>query len=133
MELNALLDDLMTELKKVAQAGALVGKPFKLGSCHMVPLSRMTMGFGTGTTDAAGASLGRGGEGEGAGAGGALSVEPRAFVIVDADGNAQMLSMRNGKRAVLQHPVDLLPPKDASSGVGAVAAALVDAATDAAT
>jgi uncharacterized spore protein YtfJ len=109
MELKTLLDDLMAELKKVSKTSALVGNPFKLGNSHLVPLVRLTMGFGTGTTDAAGTYVGRDGTIEGAGAGGALSVEPRAFVVIGPDGVPQMLTMKRGKRAVLQHAVEVKP------------------------
>jgi uncharacterized spore protein YtfJ len=109
MHLKDLLDELMKELHKVSRTSALVGEPLELGDVQLVPLCRLTMGFGTGTTDAAGRAVGRGGAIEGAGAGGALAVEPRAFVVVGPDGVPQMLSMRRGKRAVLQHAVEVRP------------------------
>ena len=111
MLLKDLLDDLMKELHKVSRTSALVGQPLTMGEVQLVPLCRLTMGFGTGTSDAAGKAVGRGGALEGAGAGGALAVEPRAFVVVGPDGVPQMLSMRRGKRAVLQHAVEVRPPK----------------------
>src|SRR5580692_10076216 len=110
MNLKDLLDDLMKELHKVSRTSALVGAPLEMGEVQLVPLCRLTMGFGTATTDAAGKALGRGGALEGAGAGGALALEPRAFVVVGPDGVPQMLSIRHGKRAVLQHAVEVRPP-----------------------
>jgi uncharacterized spore protein YtfJ len=110
MALKNLLDDLMKELHKVSRTSALVGAPMQMGDVQLVPLCRLTMGFGTGTTDAAGKAAGRGGALEGAGAGGALGVEPRAFVVIGPDGVPQMLSMRRGGRAVLQHAVEVRPP-----------------------
>ncbi|MEI7893187.1 MAG: spore germination protein GerW family protein [Myxococcales bacterium] len=107
MELKILLDDLMRELVKVAQTGALVGKPLTLGDTHMVPLCKISLGFGSTTSDAQGKYVGREGALDGAAAGGALSVEPRAFVVVGPDGVPQMLSMRRGKRVVLQHAVEV--------------------------
>ena len=109
MDLKVLLDDLMKELQKVARTNALVGKPFELGNSQLVPLCKLTMGFGTATSDAAGTYVGRDGTLEGAGAGGALSVEPRAFVVIGPDGVPQMLSMRRGKRAVLNKAVEVRP------------------------
>jgi uncharacterized spore protein YtfJ len=110
MHLKNLLDELMKELHKVSRTSALVGAPMNMGDVQLVPLCRLTMGFGTGTTDAAGKAAGRGGALEGAGAGGALAVEPRAFVVIGPDGVPQMLSMRRGGRAVLQHAVEVRPP-----------------------
>jgi uncharacterized spore protein YtfJ len=118
MHLKDLLDELMTELHKVSRSSALVGAPLSMGDTQLVPLCRLTMGFGTGTTDAAGKALGRGGALEGAGAGGALAVEPRAFVVIGADGVPQMLSMRHGKRAVLQHAVEVRPAPKNGHGEG---------------
>jgi uncharacterized spore protein YtfJ len=117
MELKALLDDLMLELQKVSKTSALVGKPIVLGNSRLIPLCKLTMGFGTGTSDAAGTYVGRDGTIEGAGAGGALSVEPRAFVVIGPDGVPQMLSMRRGRKAVLQHAVEVkaaLPAESAA-------------------
>src|SRR5579872_7047707 len=116
MELKTLLDDLMEELQKVSRTSALVGKPFTLGNSQLVPLCRLTMGFGTGTSDAAGSYVGRDGTIEGAGAGGALSVEPRAFVVIGPDGTPQLLSMRRGKRAVLQRAVEVGPANAGDAG-----------------
>lgn len=118
MELKELLDDLMGELQKVAKTGALVGKPLVMGKAHMVPLCRLTMGFGTGTSDANGQAIGRDGSLDAAGAGGALSVEPRAFVVVPPDGVPQMLSMRKGKRVVLQRAVELAPKDQGDPALG---------------
>lgn len=108
MELKNLLENLMGELEKVAQTQNLVGKkPLKLGNTSMVPLCRLTMGFGTAASDASGKSTERDGALEGAGAGGALSVEPRAFVVVGKDGIPQLLSLRKGKHIVLQRAIEL--------------------------
>ena len=101
MHLKNLLDELMKELHKVSRTSALVGAPMNMGDVQLVPLCRLTMGFGTGTTDAAGKAVGRGG---------ALAVEPRAFVVIGPDGVPQMLSMKRGGRAVLQHAVEVRPP-----------------------
>ena len=109
MELKTLLDDLMTELQKVSRTSTLVGKPFTLGKSQLIPLCKLTMGFGTATSDAAGTYVGRDGNVEGAGAGGGLAVEPRAFVVIGPDGVPQMLSMRRGKRAVLNRAVEVRP------------------------
>jgi uncharacterized spore protein YtfJ len=116
MDLKTLLDDLMGELQKVSKTSALVGNPFTLGSAQLVPLCRLTMGFGTGTSDGVGTYGGRDGRFEGAGAGGALAVEPRAFVVIGEDGVPRMLSMRRGRRAVLQHAIELKPGAETPDG-----------------
>lgn len=107
MELKELLDGLMQELNKVSNSASIIGEPIQLQTSHMVPLLRVTIGFGTGTSDANGARGARDGSLAGGGAGGAMSVEPKAFVVVGPDGIPQMLSMKRGRRAVLQHAVEV--------------------------
>lgn len=120
MELKELLDGLMKELQQIANSASIIGEPVELRTSHMVPLLKVTIGFGTGTSDVAGARGARDGSVAGGGAGGAMTVEPKAFVVVGPDGIPQMLSMKRGRRAVLQHAVEVpgnpgvpaLPPRE---------------------
>ncbi len=107
MELDGLLDGLLKELHKVSNSASIIGEPADLNGSHMVPLLKVTLGFGTGATDLAGSRGPRDGNVGGGGAGGAITVEPKAFVVVGPDGVPQLLSMRGGKKAVLQHAVAL--------------------------
>jgi uncharacterized spore protein YtfJ len=103
--LDQLLEKLLRELRDLSSSGSIVGKPLALGQTYLVPLSRITVGFGAGS-----AARQKQGEGGGAvptgtltgeGAGGAISVEPRAFVVVGPDGRPAMLTPRKGGQAVL--------------------------------
>lgn len=120
MDLNDLLNGLMTDMRKVSDTASMIGEPLKVGKSHMVPLLGVTIGFGTAATDVSGSGEHRGGNLEGGGAGGTMVVTPRAFVVVDADGIPQLIAMKDGKHAVLQkaialeghHPVPELPNGD---------------------
>jgi uncharacterized spore protein YtfJ len=109
MELNNLLQGLLGELQKISKSESVVGKPLQFGDAHLVPLSRVTVGFGTGTSDLKGSGGAQDGSFEAGGAAGALTVEPRAFVVVASDGVPQLLAMHKGS-ASLQAPVELPAP-----------------------
>ena len=109
MDLNDLLNGLMKDMRQVSDTASIVGEPLKLGTSHMVPLLGVTIGFGSGATDMKGAGDRRGGRAEGGGAGGTMVVEPRAFVVVDADGIPQLIAMRQGKHGVVQPAIALRP------------------------
>jgi hypothetical protein len=92
-----------------------------------MPLCRVSIGFGTGAGELGGKhtteeKLRKAGL-EGGGAGGALTVEPKAFVVVGPDGIPHMLVL-NGRKTVVRRGVDLLqdgtlrpdPPAVAVSG-----------------
>lgn len=110
MDLNDLLSGLMTEVKKVSNTASMIGEPLQIGGSHMVPLLRLTMGFGTGLTSASGSGDEKSdGRVEGGGAGGGMLVEPRAFVVVGADGIPHMVALKNGKQGVIQKALELKP------------------------
>jgi uncharacterized spore protein YtfJ len=78
----------------------------QFGNAHLLPLSRVSIGFGTGTSDISGSGDKRGANFEAGGAAGGVTVEPRAFVVVASDGVPQLLSMRKGT-ATLQQAVEI--------------------------
>jgi uncharacterized spore protein YtfJ len=108
VQLDQLLESLLKELRELSSSGSIVGKPLALGQTHLVPLSRITVGFGAGSAarqkqggSGPGSSAGETGDAQGEAAGGAISVEPRAFVVVGPDGRPAMLTPRKGGLAVL--------------------------------
>ncbi len=107
MELENLLDGLMQEVRKVVTTTTMIGQPLKVGTTHMVPLVKLSIGFGTALSQANGTTAGRDGKLEAGGAGGSISVEPRAFVIAGGDGLPHLVSLRRGKHGVLQKALEL--------------------------
>jgi uncharacterized spore protein YtfJ len=120
MDLNVLLDGLMTDMRAVSDTATMVGKPLQLGSSHMVPLLSVTIGFGTATTDLSGSGERRGGRVDGGGAGGTMVVTPRAFVVVGNDGAPQLIALKDGKYGTVQQAIELAQttPEASTGGVG---------------
>jgi uncharacterized spore protein YtfJ len=113
MDLNDLVKGLLSELEKVSKSDAVVGTVRDAGKAKVLPLSKITIGFGTGVGAGGGQSQRAGQEKdagiEGGGVGGALSVEPKAFVVVGEDGVPHMLALKRGKTAVLRNGVEIGP------------------------
>ena len=113
MALNDLVKGLMSELHKLSQGDAVVGKPRDAGRVKVVPLSKISIGFGTATAGMDGRADREGKKSdaglEGGGVGGAVVVEPRAFIVVGEDGVPHMLAIRKGKSAVMRRGIEILP------------------------
>jgi uncharacterized spore protein YtfJ len=113
MSLNDLVKGLLEQLEKVSKSDAVVGKVRDAGKAKVMPLSRISIGFGMASAGADGKAARKSGESDagisGGGAGGALSVEPKAFVVVGEDGIPHMLALRKGKAAVMRRGIEILP------------------------
>ena len=81
---EGLIERVMGELHRIVQTKTVVGEPLEAGDLTLIPVSRITFGFGAG-----GGQEGKGQSGTGGGA----SVEPIAFVVIDRDGKAQILTL----------------------------------------
>lgn len=81
-EILALLGE---QMKKLAQANAVVAKPISAGDRHVLPLCELSFGFGAGggTGEAAKEAESQDNQGSGAGAGGNAKATPVAALIVD--------------------------------------------------
>ena len=88
-----VIKGIVGELKDIASAESIIGKPVTIGNKTVVPVVKVTVGFGAG-----------GGEGEkektgggfGAGGGGGAIIEPAAFIIMDETG-ISLLPAKPGK------------------------------------
>ncbi|MEW6752443.1 MAG: spore germination protein GerW family protein [Candidatus Latescibacterota bacterium] len=83
--IETLVERVLGELHRIVQTETVVGTPVQAGDLTLIPVSKISFGFGAGG--------GREGKG-GAGTGGGGTVEPIAFVVIDAQGRAQILSLR---------------------------------------
>jgi uncharacterized spore protein YtfJ len=109
MAMNELVKELLEQLERLSNTGAVTGKVRKAGDTLVLPLTHVGIGFGA----AIGEAEGRGnaeqdGGLDGAGAGGAAAVEPRAFVVVGPDGKCEMLALRRRKGALARKGIRLL-------------------------
>ena len=96
---EGLIERVLGELHRIVQTETVVGEPVKAGNLTLIPVSKISFGFG----------VGGGQEGKGqSGTGGGAMVEPIAFVVVDAEGKAQILPLHE-KEAGLGQLVKLMP------------------------
>ena len=82
---EALIERVLGELHTIVQTRTVVGEPLTAGDVTLIPLSRISFGFGAGG--------GREDRGQ-SGTGGGASVEPVGFVVIDARGKVQVLSLK---------------------------------------
>ena len=80
--LESLIERVLGELHRMVKTETIVGEPVEAGEVTLIPVSKISFGFGAGG----------GAEGKGqSGTGGGASIEPIAFVVVNADGKTQIL------------------------------------------
>ena len=117
MAVNELVKELLQQLERLSNTGAVTGKVRQAGDTLVLPLTRVGIGFGAAIGEAEGHGE-RNQEGgmDGAGAGGAAAVEPRAFIVVGPEGECEMLALRRRKGALTRRGIKLLAgPKDDGS------------------
>ena len=98
MNLDAMASVLLDKLKGIAQTDTVVGQPIEAEGVTLIPVSRVSVGFGLG---------GASNKGEMAGSGGGLTVEPIAFLVVQAE-DVKIVSLTRDKD-VIGKALDLVP------------------------
>ena len=96
---ESLIERVMGELHRIVQTRTVVGEPVKTGDLTLIPVSKISFGFGAG-----GGETGKAHSGTGGGA----TVTPIAFVVVDANGKAQILTLQE-KEVSWGQLVELVP------------------------
>jgi uncharacterized spore protein YtfJ len=88
-----VIKGIVGELRQIASAESVVGKPVTVGDKTVVPIVKVSVGFGAG-----GGEGGKGHvvEGFGAGGGGGCIVEPIGFIFMDKSG-VTLLPVKPGK------------------------------------
>ena len=109
MEINETVSAVLSEIKKVTSSEAVVGKPIKVGDSVVIPVSRLRFGFAVGGGDVTASRSGRDGSVGSGVAGGGVSVEPQAFIFVDAAGIAHLLTIRDSAEAGIVKAIQLVP------------------------
>ncbi len=79
-----LIERVLGELHRIVQTETVIGTPVQAGELTIIPVSKISFGFGAGG--------GQAGTGQ-SGTGGGASVEPIAFLIVDASGKVQIMTL----------------------------------------
>ena len=81
---ETLIERVLGELHRIVQTETVVGTPVQAGELTIIPVSKISFGFGAGG--------GQAGTGQ-SGTGGGASVEPIAFLIVDASDKVQIMTL----------------------------------------
>jgi uncharacterized spore protein YtfJ len=81
---ETLIERVLGELHRIVQTETVIGTPVQAGDLTIIPVSKISFGFGAGG--------GQAGTGQ-SGTGGGASVEPIAFLIVDASGKVQIMTL----------------------------------------
>lgn len=96
---EALIERVLGELHRIVQTRTVVGEPLVAGPVTLIPVSKISFGFGAGGgQDAKGRS----------GTGGGATVEPIGFVVIDASGKVQVLTLKE-KEVSWGQLVELVP------------------------
>ncbi len=110
MEITNLISTLLSEMQRISSSETIVGKPIRVGDATIIPISKLGMGFGAGTGNGQGKPHSTAdGSLQAAGVGGGISVDPQAFIVVDKNGQAQMLSLSQSKESILTRAIELIP------------------------
>ena len=81
---ETLIERVLGEVHRIVQTETVIGTPVQAGELTIIPVSKISFGFGAGG--------GQAGTGQ-SGTGGGASVEPIAFLIVDASGKVQIMTL----------------------------------------
>lgn len=96
---ESLIERVMGELHRLVQTKTVIGEPVQVGDVTLIPVSKLSFGFGAG-----GGQEGKGQSGTGGGA----MVVPVAFVVINAEGKVQIMSLK-GKELSLGQLLELMP------------------------
>lgn len=108
MDVSKLITALLAGMKEISVSETVVGAPIRSGGSTIIPVSKVTLGFGTGAAGTREGAPRPGGLDSSAVAGG-LTVDPQAFIVVNAEGQAQMLSLKDSRSATVLRAFELLP------------------------
>jgi uncharacterized spore protein YtfJ len=110
VEITSILKALLTEMRNISSSETVIGAPIQVGDSTIVPVNRLGLGFGIAAGDA---KASRDEDTEGSvgtkGIGGGVSIHPQAFIVVDGEGRAQILTLEPGKESALARAIELIP------------------------
>lgn len=94
---NKMQDVIATSLqniKNLIDTNTVIGTPIVAGGTTIIPISKVSMAYATGGLDYAGKSdASKEPKNFGAGGGTGLTMQPLGFLVVDADGNVDMINV----------------------------------------
>lgn len=94
---DILIERVLGELNKIVQTRTVIGEPVVAGDVTLIPVSKISLGFAAGS-----------GKSDTEGTGGGATVEPIGFVVIDANGKVQVLTLKE-KEVSWGQLVELVP------------------------
>jgi sporulation protein YtfJ len=92
--LNKLIEIALTNLKTMAEANTVIGKPLEVtGGTTVIPVSKVSLGFTSGGIDYTSKNSPDKTPNFGGGTGTGYTVMPVAFLVVDSNGNVRLLNI----------------------------------------
>ena len=95
--ISELIESSLGSIRELVDANTIIGTPLQASAgTTIIPISKVSLGFAGGGNDYAGKhsmSVGKNNFGGGGGTG--VSVTPVGFLIIDADGQVEMLNISN--------------------------------------
>lgn len=96
--LHKLVETALENLKTMTDANTVVGKPIEVsGGSVIIPVSKVMMGFTSGGIDYNSKTAPEKAPNFGGGTGTGFTVAPVAFLVVDPEGNVNLLNIADGK------------------------------------
>ena len=110
MDVTKLITALLSGMKEISVSETVVGAPIRSGGSTIIPVNKVTLGFGTGSAGTRPGAHAAASHGvESTAVGGGLTVDPQAFIVVNAEGQAQLLSLKDSRSATVLRAIELLP------------------------
>lgn len=109
MDVSKLITALLSGMKEISVSETVVGAPIRSGSSTIIPVNKVTLGFGTGAAGTRPAAAAHANGLESTAVGGGLTVDPQAFIVVNGEGQAQLLSLKDSRGATVLRAIELLP------------------------
>jgi uncharacterized spore protein YtfJ len=109
MDISKIITALLNGMKEISVSETVVGAPIRSAGSTIIPVNKVTLGFGTGAAGTRNGAHASASGLESTAVGGGLTVDPQAFIVVNGDGQAQMLSLKDSRSATVLRAFELLP------------------------
>ncbi|MCL2099681.1 MAG: sporulation protein YtfJ [Oscillospiraceae bacterium] len=95
--LSRLVESALTNLKTMAEADTVIGKPVEIpGGSTVIPVSKITVGFTSGGIDYTSKNKPDNPPNFGGGTGTGYTITPVAFLVIDMEGDVRLLNVNDG-------------------------------------
>lgn len=108
--IQKLMNETMEKIKSLVDVNTIIGKPIEACGTTIIPVSKVTFGFGTGGTDFQSRNSKENAPvcfGGGGGAG--VTVSPICFLVINSNGDANILPLNAQAESTVDRLVEMIP------------------------